>query len=69
MQYKVLISHFCYGGDVVNPDRIETEDIRNELHMHVLQLYRNRDRPVLGPTQSPIQWVPRYIYRSKTARA
>jgi hypothetical protein len=50
-------------------DGTETEEFRNELHMHVFQLYHNMDRPVLEPTQPPIQWVPRYFYRSKAAGA
>ena len=41
---------FCYEEDVVYLDRIETEEIRKELHMHVHQLYHNMDRPVLGPS-------------------
>jgi hypothetical protein len=41
---------------------MENEEIRNELHVHVLQLYHNVDRQVLGHTLSPLQWVPRYFY-------
>jgi len=29
--------------------------------MHLFKLYHNMDRPVLEPTQTPIQWVPRYF--------